>query len=511
MNAQPTTPTDSSTGPAASTSVVTRELATRSPVRLTPDPSRVISKLFVPGEEVPEHESRTALVIDRVLALDDTEVEAALSQTLASFAARHRDLRGIFADHFETVAHRIPRATAVSGPRRLLIGSYFTHEYSIEGAALTNPSMVTHPDQGGLGADQIRFVLSARAIGEGHLSCIEFRTGVAGPGGQITLEPPSQYAGIGRVRPPQYDLQQFEAVLSATGDDDEVGAFLHRHLAPTFAAADLQQTLEKLPARLTLRQGTHRTIERIRWIAASTYDLEFSADTTISERILWPTAPTERHGMEDARFVKFTGDDGVDSYYATYTAFDGASVTPQRLHTTDFRRFQISQLTGPAAVNKGMALFPRTVGGTYLALSRWDRESTSIATSRDNQTWDIGATVHTPSRPWELTQVGNCGSPIETAEGWLVLTHGVGPMRTYRIGAILLDLEHPEHVIASLPEPLIAATPQERDGYVPNVVYSCGALRHRDTLVIPYGTSDTAIAFATASVSELLGRMHHAG
>jgi predicted GH43/DUF377 family glycosyl hydrolase len=368
--------------------------------------------------------------------------------------------------------------------------------------------MVAHPDQGGLGAGQIRFVLSARAIGEGHLSCVEFRTGVAGPGGQITLEPPSPYAGIGRVRPPQYDLRQFEAVLSATGDDDEVGAFLHRHLARTFAAADLEQTLEKLPARLTLRQGTHRTIERIRWIAASTYDLEFSADTVISERILWPTAPTERHGMEDARLVKFTGDDGVDSYYATYTAFDGTSVTPQRLRTTDFRRFQITQLTGPAAVNKGMALFPRTVGGTYLALSRWDRETTSIATSRDSQTWNIGATVHTPSRPWELTQVGNCGSPIETAQGWLVLTHGVGPMRTYRIGAILLDLEHPEHVIASLPEPLIAATPQERDGYVPNVVYSCGALRHQDTLVIPYGTSDTAIGFATASVSELLGRMH---
>ncbi|MBS2962038.1 glycoside hydrolase family 130 protein [Actinocrinis puniceicyclus] len=485
------------------------ELVTRAPQRLTPDPGRVIAKLFVPGEEVPEHESRTARVIARVLALGDSEAGAALSATLASFATRHRDLRGTFADHFETVAHRIPRAVAVSGPRRLLIGSYFTHEYAIEGAALCNPCMVAHPDQSGLGPDQVRFVLSARAIGEGHLSCIELRTGVAGPGGRIDLDAPAPYAGLGRVRPPQYDLRQFEAVLSATGDDDEVAAFLHRHLPRRFAAAELEQTLEQLPARLTARQGTHRTIERIRWIAASTYDLEFSPDTAISERVLWPNAPTERHGMEDARFVRFTDDDGTNSYYATYTAFDGASVTPQRLHTTDFRRFQITQLTGPAALNKGMAFFPRRVGGMYMALSRWDRESTSIATSPDNQTWSVGATVHAPGRAWELTQVGNCGSPIETADGWLVLTHGVGPMRTYSIGALLLDLDQPDRVLASLPEPLMTAASAERDGYVPNVLYSCGAMRHRDTLVIPYGTSDTAIAFATVSLPALLDRMRH--
>ncbi len=373
MNAQPTT---------TATATVTHDWVTRSPQRLTPDPRRVIAKLFVPGEEVPEHESRTALVIARVLALEDAEVDAALSATLDSFDARHRDLRGTFADHFETIAHRIPRATLLSGPRRLLIGSYFTHEYAIEGAALCNPSMVAHPDQTGLNADQTRFVLSARGIGEGHLSCIEFRTGVAGPGGRIDVEPPAPYAGIGRTRPPQYTLRQFEAMLSATSGDDEVAAFLHRHLPDRFAAAELERTLESLPEQLTARQGTHRTIERIRWIAASAYDLEFSADTALSERILWPAAPTERHGMEDARFVRFTDEHGAASYYATYTAFDGASVTPQRLHTTDFRTFQITQLTGPAAVNKGMAFFPAPIAGTYMALSRWDRESTSIATSR---------------------------------------------------------------------------------------------------------------------------------
>jgi predicted GH43/DUF377 family glycosyl hydrolase len=496
--------------PAEPVATDTADLIIRSPQRLTPDPSRVIAKLFVPGEEVPEHDSRTALVIGRVLALEDEQVDAALSTTIASFAARHRDLRATFADHFETIAHRIPRAAALSAARRLLIGSYFTHEYAIEGAALCNPSIVAHPDQSGLGTDQTRFVLSARAIGEGHLSCIELRTGVLGPGGRIEVEPPAPQTVLGQVRPPHYELQQFEAMLSATGGDDEVAAFLRRHLPDRFTAAQLEGTLERLPARLTARQATHRTIERIRWIAASTYDLEFPAGTAISERVLWPNAPTERHGMEDARFVRFTDEHGAVTYYATYTAFDGASVTPQRLHTTDFRTFHVTQLTGTASVNKGMALFPRKIGGTYLALSRWDRETTSIATSPDNQTWTIGTAVHTPHRPWELIQVGNCGSPIETDAGWLVLTHGVGPMRTYAIGAMLLDLDRPDQVIAHLPEPLITATAHERDGYVPNVVYSCGAMRHYDTLVIPYGTGDTAIAFATAPIPDLLARMRHA-
>ena len=487
-----------------------RELATRSSVRITPDPSRVIAKLFVPGEEVPENASRTAAVIARVLSLNEDQVHAALADTLESFEGRHRDLRGTFSRHFETISHRIPLERPVSNATRLLIGSYFTHEYAIEGAALCNPSMVAHPDQSGLKDDQTRFVLSARAIGEGHLSCIELRTGVVGPGTSIEVDPTTPYADLGRARPPEYDLAQFKTMLSAHADDDEVASFLHRHLPDQFSAAELDHTLRNLPTGLTPRQGTHRTIELIRWIAASTYDLEFPAETQVSERVLWPTGPTERQGMEDARFVRFTDDgDGADgaSYYATYTAFDGSMVVPQRLHTRDFRRFQATQLSGPAAANKGMALFPRKVGGRYLALSRWDRENTSITASADNQTWSAAHTIQTPARTWELTQIGNCGSPIETEHGWLVLTHGVGPMRTYCIGAILLDLEHPQHVIASLEDPLIAPRGNERNGYVPNVVYSCGAMRHRDILVIPYGTSDTAIGFATVPLPDLLSRM----
>ena len=484
-----------------------RELATRSAVRIGPDPSRVIAKLFVPGEEVPESESRTAAVVARVLSLDEEQVHALLADTLASFEGRHRDLRATLAGHFETISHRIPHGREVSEQRRLLIGAYFTHEYAIEGAALCNPSMVAHPDQDGLGEDQTRFVLSARAIGEGHLSCIELRTGVFGPGTEIRLDPTAPVTSLGRARTPEYDRRQFEAALSAHADDDEVAAFVHRHLPARFSAADLERTLHNLPTGLTPRQGTHRTVELIQWIAASTYDLEFPADSALSERVLWPTGPTERQGMEDARFVRFTEDGGGASYYATYTAFDGSSVVPQRLHTRDFRVFRATRFSGPAAANKGMALFPRKVGDRYLALSRWDRENTSISASPDNQTWGEPRTIQTPAHGWELTQIGNCGSPIETERGWLVLTHGVGPMRTYCIGAVLLDLEHPERVIADLEDPLIAPRADERDGYVPNVVYSCGAMRHRDTLVIPYGISDTAIGFATVPIPALLARM----
>jgi predicted GH43/DUF377 family glycosyl hydrolase len=467
----------------------------------------VIAKLFVPGEEVPENASRTAAVIGRVLRLDEYQVDDVLERTLESFEGRHRDLRSTFASHFETISHRIARGDEISERRRLLIGAYFTHEYSIEGAALCNPSMVAHPDQDGLADDQTRFVLSARAIGEGHLSCIELRTGVVGPGTQIEVDPITPVTSLGRAQPADYDRRLFESVLSEHGDDDEVVAFLHRHLAARFSAADLDHALRNLPNGLTHRQGTHRTIERIQWIAASTYDREFPSDTLVSERVLWPTGPTERRGMEDARFVRFTEEGGAASYYATYTAFDGATVVPQRLHTRDFRVFHATQFSGPAAVNKGMALFPRKVGGRYLALSRWDKENTSIASSPDNQTWTTPHTIQTPAYSWELTQIGNCGSPIETEQGWLVLTHGVGPMRTYCIGAVLLDLEHPERLIASLEDPLISPNAQERDGYVPNVVYSCGAMRHRDTLVIPYGISDNEIGFATVPIPALLARM----
>ncbi|MEJ2854230.1 MULTISPECIES: glycoside hydrolase family 130 protein [unclassified Saccharothrix] len=482
-------------------------LVTRGRVRLRPDPRRVVTRLFVPGEEKPEHESRSAAVVRRVMALDEPAVEAALTRTVRSFARRHRDLRETFADHFASVGHRLDPGVELTEARRMLIGAYFTHEYSVEGAALCNPSLVVHPDQEGVPRGHLRCVLSVRGIGEGHMSSIGFRTAVIAPDGTLAVTPPSAFATVGVRREPVHEKALFRGKLAEFGHDDEVSAVLNRYLPERFTGGELDLLLATLHPRLVARQEAHRTIELIRWIAACSYTAEFAEDTSLSERVLWPTGPSERQGMEDARFVRFTDDDGERTHYATYTAYDGVDVAPQLLETKDFRTFRVTQTTGPGARNKGMALFPRRIGGRYAALSRGDGESTFVTTSDDLRCWTSPRRVAAPSRDWELVQVGNCGSPIETDEGWLVLTHGVGPMRVYSIGAMLLDLDHPERVLASLPDPLLVPSGEERDGYVPNVVYSCGGLLHGDTLVIPYGTSDSSIAVCTTSLTALLAAM----
>lgn len=480
---------------------------TRSSLRLRPDPRRVITKLFVPGEEVPEHESRSAAVIRRVMALDEDTVCAALDRTVRLFAGRHRDVRVTFADNFASVSHRLSPGVELSESRRLLIGAYFTHEYAVEGAALCNPSMVAHPDQSRLAPGQLRFVLSVRGIGEGHLSSIGFRTGVTGPGGALTVDPQPSIISTGLRRDAVYEKSLFQGKLAERGHDDEVSAVLNRWLPEKFTGAELDELLAGLHPKLVARQAAHRTVELIRWIAACNYTTEFPEDSVVSGRVLWPAGPSERHGMEDARFVRFTDDDGSQTYYATYTAYDGVDVAPQLLQTNDFRTFRVTQTTGSAARNKGMALFPRRIGGKFVALSRGDGESTAVTTTDDIRTWNEPQPVAVPSRDWDLVQVGNCGSPIETPEGWLVLTHGVGPMRLYSMGAMLLDLDDPSKVLATLPEPLLVPSATERDGYVPNVVYSCGGLLHDDTLVVPYGASDATIGMATTSMSGLIAAM----
>lgn len=479
----------------------------RVPTRLRPDPSRVIIKVFVPGDFVPEHDSRAAGVIRRILALDEQTVVATLAETMARFGGRHRDLEQTFAGHFDSVCHRLALDATPSAERRLLIGAYFTHEYSTEAAALCNPSMVAHPDQDGLAADQTRFVMSVRSVGEGHISSIGFRTGVFGPGRRLSVDVPGTPLTTGRPHPVPHSRSLFEGKLAESGGDDEISAYVVRHLPERFTAAQLEGQLATVHPDLIAGRATHRTAERARWIVACNRGVEFPHDMPISSRVLWPGGPSECNGMEDARFVSFVDDSGGAGYYATYTAFDGTDVAPQLLHTKDFRTFQISQLTGPAACGKGMALFPRRVGGRYLALSRGDGESTALTSSTDLIRWDTPRRLHSPRRSWELVQVGNCGSPVETSRGWLVLTHGVGPMRTYSIGAMLLDLNDPARVVGSLDEPLLAPDDSERDGYVPNVVYTCGGMRHQDTLVIPYGVGDTAIAFATVDIPGLLDRI----
>ena len=490
-------------------SAVTDELVlSRAPGVFRPDPRRVVARLFVPGHEHLTHgQSRATPVLERILALDQEVVAAALAATMDRFSARYSDLPGVLAANFAAVAHRVGASDDLPEATKLLVGAYFTHEYSVESAALFNPSIVLHPDQRGVMADEARVVLSLRAVGEGHLSSIEFRTAVAGPDGQVCVDESLHPLVVGRTDEATFDRRLFHSALNELGDAGEDAAYVLETLPDPFTAGELDLALAALYDQLLSRHSADRTIEHLRWVASCNYQVRFPDDTQLSQRVLMPIAPTESHGMEDARFVRFTDDDGAVTYYATYTAFDGANVAPQLLKTSDFTTFRVSQLAGAAATNKGMALFPRRINGSYVALSRWDRENNAITTSSDGHTWDEPTTVQVPTQPWELIQLGNCGSPIETPAGWLVLTHGVGPMRSYAIGAVLLDLEDPTRLIARLADPLLTPTEAEREGYVPNVAYSCGALVHNQRLIVPYGCADTSISIAVIDLPQLLDKL----
>jgi predicted GH43/DUF377 family glycosyl hydrolase len=478
----------------------------RTQCRILPDASRRLSQLFVPGQEtLIRGEPRVMAVIERVLDLSEEDVETTLGRTLARFSGQYRDLAGALERHFQLVEHRLGSTIRLGRARRQLVGAYLTQEYALEAAALFNPSMVAHPDQAGCQPGEVRFIMSLRAVGEGHRSCIEFRTGTIGESG-IRLDPPGRFPDTGHALPVPHDRELFRAKLADLGAEDENARFLWDLLPARFTMAELNMALAELHKQRLTRGDSAALAERVRYMAASSYAVEFDAESALSERVLWPVGPAESHGMEDARLVRFT--DGEDvTYYATYTAFDGSQVAPHLLQTRDFQTFTVSPLSGPSAKNKGMAIFPRRIGGRYAALSRWDRESNAIGYSADGRRWSDAITVQTPTRPWELIQLGNCGSPIETPIGWLVFTHGVGPMREYAIGAILLDLDHPERLIASLPEPLLVADESEREGYVPNVVYSCGPMIHGNNIVLPYGCSDSSVRIAMVNLSLLLERL----
>jgi predicted GH43/DUF377 family glycosyl hydrolase len=480
--------------------------------RVRPDSGRVIARLFVPGEELPEGASRGRTVIDRVLGLDDDAVAVSIADITARFSGRHRHLRDILRENFTIATHGRTDLAGLRDDRRLLIGAYFTMEYAVESAAVCNPSMVAHPDQRNLAPGQVRFVMSVRAVGEGHRSSVEFRTGTVGPDRALTLDPPSRYLAPGTHQPATYERVLFLARLVDLDADAETVSRVIDALPDRFDASTLRRAVAALHPQLSNRHAGHLAVEQINRVAAAEYTMAFPPETSISERLLWPACASESHGMEDVRLVRFSDDAGRATYHGTYTAYDGEHIVPRLLTTTDFATFTSGQLAGPAAQDKGMALFPRKVGGRYLALSRWDRENVSLGTSDDGRVWHRSATLHTPREGWQLVQVGNCGSPIETDAGWLVLTHGVGAMRTYSIGAVLLDRDDPARVLAVLEEPLLSgAGAGERDGYVPNVVYSCGALRHGETLTIPYGIGDSTIGFAQVGLPALLRQMRPTG
>jgi predicted GH43/DUF377 family glycosyl hydrolase len=482
------------------------ELAHRTGHRVDPDRRRVIAQLFVPGEEQPGSRSRATAVLARILALNDEEVVELAATVIANFRGRHRDLMQAFSDNFAVIDPDRVGRRRISADRRMLLGACFTKEYAPEGAALFNPSMVAHPDQSGLDTDEFRFLLVVRCLGEGHISSVGFRTGIVGPGSTLRVDEAAPLLGTGANRPAAFTPRDvFLARLADLGADE--AQTLIRGLPETFTPDQLADRLSATHEHTLNRQRGQHATEIIARVAAATYDIEFPVDVSVSERLLWPRAAVESHGMEDARVVRLVEDDGDVTYYGTYTAYDGADITPQVFATKDFRQFHVSPVAGRAAQNKGMALFPRRIGGRYAALTRWDRESTSIAFSDDLRIWPDSAPLHRPQRGWEVIQVGNCGPPIETPEGWLVLTHGVGPMRVYSIGAVLLSLADPSIVLATLAHPLLSAAGGERDGYVPNVLYSCGALLHDGIVTIPYGISDQSIGFAQVHLSELLGHM----
>ena len=446
-------------------------------------------------------------MVARILALDDDEVTETLAAIMERFSGRHRDLATIFRRHADRIGNRLERGAALTDERWLLLGATFTHEYAVEAAALCNPAVVVAPDQSGAPPGALRFVMSVRQIGEGHRSSIGFRSGLLDAHGGVTIDDPPPFTTPGTIGASTLDADAFRGLAHRIHDDTQATSWVLDRLGDQFTVSELDDRLAQLEAQQDTRRNVAETVRRLRELAGRTYTAHFPPSSELGERVLVPATAVESNGIEDARFVRFVHADGGVTYYATYTAFDGTGVVQQLLATDDFLTFASSPLLGDAAADKGMVLFPRPIEGRFVALSRHDGATNAVAFSDDISRWSSAVPFESASAPWDAIQVGNCGAPIETDDGWLVLTHGVGPMRTYAIGACLLDLRDPTKMIGRLAEPLLTPQPDEQDGYVPNVLYSCGALLHESTLLIPYGISDATIGLATVELDDLLSAM----
>ena len=480
---------------------------TRRPERFVSDDRRVITRFFDFGDEC-----RKRAVIERVIGLSDAEVEAELGKVTAAFHARHRHLERVLERHYALVAKYLDDPHAIAVPRQRLIGAYFSMEYSIESAALFNPSMVPHPDQSGAGEGELRFIMSLRATGEGHVSSIVFRTGKIDAKGRIDFDPVSRYASKMVVRPDrQYEKKLFFLKLIEMGAYNDAARIVLDELPDFFTLDQLEHAIQEVRERPDRPHPITETADNMVWLARSNYRLQLAPDTDPSDIVIFPTSENESRGIEDVRLTRFIDDDGAAVYYGTYTAYNGYRILPQLIETRDFTDIQVHTLNGRFVQNKGMALFPRRIprkgDGLYHMIGRIDGENMYLLRSDNVYFWNEAERLQVPRYPWEFVQIGNCGAPIETEEGWLLLTHGVGPMRQYCIGANLLDLDDPGRVIGHLEQPLIVPQEDERDGYVPNVVYSCGGLVHGETLVIPYAMSDSATTFATVSLPDLLDHL----
>lgn len=475
-------------------------IVSRTPLKLTANPERVLARLFMPGDH-----DRIRKTIRQILSMDGALVAKKLERIKHDFASRHKNAKSVWESHFREVVAAVGEDSGITEQQRLLVGAYFTMEYSLESVALFNPSMVPHPDQSNLGPGEKRFVMSLRACGEGHISSIAFRSGVIHSDRRITLDPVSKYALTQKpVADKLYEKHPFLLkVIEMGAYDDNAQSILDR-LDDSFTIKQIESTIQALQKANGADPHFDETAEKLVWLAHSNYSLHFPDDVELSERVIFPVTENESRGIEDARFVYFSDDDGHHTYLATYTAYNGFTILPQFIETDDFRHFKIITLNGSCVQNKGMALFPRKINGEFHMLSRLDGEELYLMSSNNPHFWNQAKKLTWKRQPWEFMQVGNCGSPLETEKGWLLLTHGVGPMRQYCIGAALLDLENPSQLIGTLSEPLITPTEEERNGYVPNVAYSCGGMIHNGELIIPYAMSDTWSGIATVPLSELL-------
>jgi predicted GH43/DUF377 family glycosyl hydrolase len=476
----------------------------RKEILFHPDSSRVIARFMYTNDE------RGKALITRVLEMTPKQQQEVVIQVLRDFSKRHRSISKVFEKHFNRLAPLFEQLHIdrhkLTTSQKVLIGSYFTMEYSIEAAAFFNPSIMEDPDQSELAYGEKRVIISFRATGEGHLSSIVFRSGIIDINCKITIEPTGKMLeSPEHIKSHAYHKASFRRKLEEMQTCDSMAYELMMDKLPdTFSYEELKKLVEETKSLVRNDSVSLMLLNEMMWLARSHYEMDFSVDTAISERVIFPIADTEQKGIEDARFVKFTDEDGEVTYYATYTAYDGVTILPKLLLTKDFYHFKVVPIHGEVVQNKGMALFPRKINGKYVMLCRLDGVNNYIAYSDDINVWRKADLLQTPKYAWEFVQMGNCGSPIETPEGWLVITHGVGPVREYSIGVSLFDLENPEIEIGRLSRPLFSSNEKEREGYVPNVVYSCGSMVHQGNLIIPYAMSDFASTYGSVNLAELL-------
>lgn len=474
----------------------------RKKVNFLPDSSRVIARYFMNGDDA------TKDMLALVFAMSEQEVQTALDQTLREFAYRHRNITQLFKKHFNNARHLVEQMPIVfdkiSNARKLLIGAYLTMEYSIESTAFFNPSIVPDSDQTYLEEGELRVILSFRATGEGHISSIVFRRGILDKNNDLHLMAIGKSMDIAEISHKKlYHKGRFVEKMDEMEIPKKYSNLIVESLPEHFEYSALKGIVDSTLNDETISTGKRLSFEEIRWLVNSYYDIEFQHDTDISERVIFPISASESNGIEDARFVHFTDDDGSVTFYATYTAYNGHVILPKFLSTEDFCTFRIMPFHGKGAMGKNLALFPKRIHGKYAMLSRIDGINNYIMFSERNTLWKEPILLQKPKYPWEFSKVGNCGSPLWTEQGWLIITHGVGPMRRYCIGAALYDLLDPTKEIGRLKEPLLMPLEIEREGYVPNVVYSCGSVIHNNQLILPYAVSDYSTTYAVVDMPAL--------